>query len=116
METLFEDFFHGIQDKYDFSRAALPLKGFCNATFSDEIDIHGLIPLLCLLGLAAWSIFLVSLQIAWRIGQVLSMKKKPNEFPSGSQHGPGNYTLFFVSFIYLLDQNGIGEQLVLILT
>ncbi len=44
-------------------------------------------PLWCLLGFAAWALFLTFLLLVVRSSQVLSGKKKSNEFPSGLQHG-----------------------------
>ena len=44
-------------------------------------------PLLCLLGFAGWAILLVLALGVVRVSQVLSGKKKANEFPSGTPHG-----------------------------
>lgn len=48
-------------------------------------------PLLCLLAFAGWALFLVLCIAAARVSQVLTGKKKPNEFPSGVPHGGDRY-------------------------
>ena len=48
-------------------------------------------PLLCLALYAAWAMVLVLSIGSWRAMQVLTGKKKPNEFPSGTQHGTDAY-------------------------
>ena len=49
------------------------------------------VALACLLGFAAWAILLVAVLAASRAAQVLTGRKRSNEFPSGIQHGGERY-------------------------
>jgi uncharacterized MAPEG superfamily protein len=48
-------------------------------------------PILCLLAFAGWTILLVFCVGFTRVAQVLTGKKKSNEFPGGTQHGSDWY-------------------------
>jgi uncharacterized membrane protein YecN with MAPEG domain len=49
------------------------------------------LPLRCLLGYAAWTMLLILAILAARSLEILSGKKKMNEFPGGVQHGGDMY-------------------------
>jgi uncharacterized MAPEG superfamily protein len=48
-------------------------------------------PLLCLAAFAGWAVLLVTAIGASRVFQVMTGRKKSNEFPSGTQHGGDVY-------------------------
>jgi uncharacterized MAPEG superfamily protein len=48
-------------------------------------------PLLCLVLYAAWAMVLVTIVATWRVFQVATKQKAPNEFPSGTPHGTDVY-------------------------
>ena len=48
-------------------------------------------PLLCLLLYASWAMLLVFAVGSWRVTQVLTKKKRSNEFSSGTPHGSELY-------------------------
>lgn len=49
------------------------------------------VPLMCLLGFAAWAVVLVLLIGMVRVTQVLTRQKRANEFPAGQPHGSDMY-------------------------
>lgn len=47
--------------------------------------------LLALLGFALWFLALGAMIVSWRTLEVLRGRKRPNEFPAGTQHGSDPY-------------------------
>lgn len=56
-----------------------------------DISIYLPVPVFVVIGFALWAVFLVLLVGLARVGQVLSGKRKPNEFPAGERHGGDMY-------------------------
>jgi len=53
--------------------------------------VHSFIPLLCLLGMAAWTLFLVLMVGLWRGVEILLGVKTVLQYPSGTPHGSDRY-------------------------
>ena len=71
-------------------------------------------PLLCLVGFAGWGILLVLAIGATRVTQVLTGKKRPNEFPAGVPHGSDAYWRLSRAHLNTLENLPIFATLVLV--
>jgi uncharacterized MAPEG superfamily protein len=71
-------------------------------------------PLLCLIGFAAWGVLLVLAIGAVRVIQVLTGKKRPNEFPGGVPHGGDSYWRLNRAHVNTMENLPIFASLVLV--
>jgi uncharacterized MAPEG superfamily protein len=72
------------------------------------------VPLLCLLGFAAWAILLVLAIGTARTTQVLRGEKRSNEFPSGMQHGGELYWRLNRAHVNTVENLAVFATLVLV--
>ena len=79
-------------------------------SISVHLSLLGILPLILF---AVWSVFLVLLIGAWRVGEVIGGKAAPNAFPAGIKHGSEMYWRLNRAHLNALENLPIFGALVL---